>query len=238
MRLILFLLLSNVNGFIFNNPVNNILIKPKLTSRLEPLFDSNMTPNKPTDTPKPLYDPNMEMIRIKPLSSIIYYEMTNYKRLEIQEDINNRTNSRFVINTNYIHVSQYDYNNNQSRCQIFVYVYDKETQLTGEYILESIEYNVPRTESLICSFYENNRKFYTSFSYYQYAMDNGNYDANFDIKFIYQDEKYYKNYNPFSKVSYVPSYSYNSELKYRNNYWKKANKITYYKNYINYYLID
>jgi len=235
--LCLFLLLLNVNGFIFESTYRRMQIKPKQLTQLKPLNEeSNMNPNKPTINPYQY--PDMDIIHIYPMSSIIYYEITNEKRLEMQEEINNKTDNRFIINMNYIYVSQYDYNNNQSRCQIFVYVYDKETKLTGEYILESMDYDVPRTESLICSFYEMNKRFYTSFSYYQYAMDTSNYNEELNINFIYYDDKFYRNYNPFNKISYTPIYAYNSELKYKGIHWKKSDKITYYKNYINYYLID
>jgi hypothetical protein len=187
---------------------------------------------------KPIYNSFSDINYVIHNSIIFYYELNDVKKIEIQNEINKNTNNRFNININNIYVSLYDYSDNyldekKSKCQIFVSVYDHLNNLNGHYILETKEYKKCNEQNLIYSFYENNEKFYTSFSCYQYYSDSVNYinDLNFD--FIYDNNIYYKNIGNYKKISYTPNYIYSSELKYKNIHWKKSNKVIYYK--INFY---
>ena len=177
------------------------------------------------------------LYQIKPYNTIIYYELNNEKKIEIQNEINKIINNKYIINTNNIYISLYDYSDeynhqNNCKCQIFVYVHDIQNNLDGQYILKTKEYNKINTESLINSFYENNKEFYISFSYYKNYLDNVNYINDIKFDFIYEKEQPYllNIANMCDKISYTPSYTYTSELKYKNIVWNKSNKIIYYKN--------
>jgi hypothetical protein len=185
---------------------------------------------------QPLIKPITNLYQIKPFSTIIYYNVDNFKIMEIQDDINKKTNNRFTIKTNNIYVSLYEYSEdyleeNKSKCQLFVYVYDNLNNLDGQYILESTDYNKNNNDkSLITSFYEHNQDFCTSFSYYKDNLDNINYEDELKFNFIYENNRYLRNLGIFDKTSYIPRYIYSSELKFKDTHLKKSNKIIYYRN--------
>jgi len=184
---------------------------------------------------KPLSSSVNNLYQVKPYKTIIYYDLNNDKKIEIQDEINKKTNNKYIINTNNIYVSLYNYcddcgNENKSKCQIFVYVHDIVNNLNGQYILETKEYEQINDQTLI-TFYENNKIFYTSFSYYKYHLDNVNYLNDIKFDFIYENNQpYLRNINSLcDKINYTPSNIYSSELKYKGVVWKKSNKIIYYR---------
>ena len=185
---------------------------------------------------KPQYNSISNFYCIEPFNTIITYDIDHLKIMEIQNEINEKTNNRFIIKKNNIYISIYDYSDNnhkehKSKCQIFVYVYDSLNNIYGQYILETKQYNNNNNnKSIIFSFYESNQQFYTSFSCYQYNYDNINYTNDLIFNFIYDNNKYFKNTNIYDKISYFPSYIYSSELRYKNTLWKKSNQVFYYKN--------
>jgi hypothetical protein len=190
---------------------------------------------------KPIYSSSSDQYYVKHNSIIFYYELIDIKKIEIQNEINKNTKNRFNINANNIYMSLYDYSNNnldenKSKCQIFVSVHDQLNNLDGHYILETKEYNKCK-KSLVYSFYENNEKFYISFSCFQSYSDNVNYMNDLKFDFMYDNNTYYKNIGNYDKISYTPSYIYCSELKYKNMYWKKSSKVIYYRYNIYYKLL-
>ena len=192
---------------------------------------------------KPHYNTLSDFYYIEPFNTIICYELDHTKVMEIQNEINEKTNNRFIINNDNIYISLYDYSDDigksKSKCQIFIYVYDNINKLHGQYILETKEYNKNNNnKSVIFSFYESNQQFFTSFSYYQHNYDNVYYSNNLIFNFIYYNNKYFKNINSYDKISYTPSYIYCSELRYKDMYWKESNRIIYYKSNFIYKYIE
>lgn len=193
---------------------------------------------KPKILNKQILYSRTSLYEIKPLNTIIFYNLCLDHKNDIQNEINIKTNNRFEIKNNNIYISLYDCiedNKTMLVCQIFVYVHDHQNKLDGQYILESKEYKYSDIKSLICSFYESNPIFRCSFSYYQYNLDNFNYDNYLSFDFIYKiingEQIYLKNIgNGNNEQSYIPVYEYCSEFKYKNIFWEKSNKIIYYKN--------
>lgn len=190
---------------------------------------------------KPIYT-SSDFYHIDSLNTIICYDLNCIKIMEIQDEINKKTNNRFTINKNNIYISLYDYYHNyleeKSKCHIFVYVHDNLNNLDGQYILETKEYEKNNNKNLIYSFYESNKHFHTSFSCYHYNLDNINHSNDLTFNFIYDNNKYLKNINMCDKISYIPTYIYSSELVYKNIFWEKSNKVIYYRNKFIYKYID
>ena len=114
---ILFLLFFKVNSFLM---------------RSEPIFLN-----------KYKIEPLSNLYEIKPHNTIIYYDLSYDHKINIQNDINEKTNDRFEIKNDNIYLSLHDYVEDDkvmSVCQIFVYVHDNKNNLDGQYILESKNY--------------------------------------------------------------------------------------------------
>lgn len=191
---------------------------------------------------KPLFNSHNNLYQIKPLNTIVHYNLEYETKLKIQNEINNKTNNKYIMNTDNIYIAFYDYsdkdNENKSKCQVFVNVHDIENNLDGQYILETIEYKKIYEQGILFSFYENNKNFYTSFSCYRNFLDEMNYMSDLKFDFIYEhNQPYLKNIASNQKPYYTPSFIYSSELKYKNVLWKKSSKIIYYKNSFYYKII-
>jgi hypothetical protein len=185
-----------------------------------------------------------EIYEIKSGSTIISYNLSSDNKNKIQKDINDKTNNKYLIKDDNIYLSLYNYSNNKeiiSTCQIFVYVHDYENNLYGQYILESKEYKQMNMNSRLISFHETNPIFYCGFSYYQYKLDNINYDNNLFFDFIYkiQDNKpvYLKKIGYTKIQNYIPVYQYSSVFRYKDVYWNNSSKIIYYRDNFSYKII-
>ena len=191
---------------------------------------------KPTIINKQPITYNSDLYEVKPHHTVLSYNLNIDHKIDIQNEINQKTNKRFMINDDNIYITLHDCIYEETLCmkfQVFVYVHDYKNQLNGQYILESKEYKIVNNKNIICSFYDNNLSFYSSFSYYQYNIDQYNYNNSLSFDFIYNNlddkELYLKNIGIGTKQSYTPNYNYISEFKYKNRFWKKSDKIFYYK---------
>jgi hypothetical protein len=170
------------------------------------------------------------LYEVSPINTIIYYDLDKTQKINIQNNIND---DRFIINNDLIYVSLHNINesgNIITRFIIFLYVHDKLNNLYGQYILESKDYKKFDNYNF-CSYYELNSIFYCNFSYHKYYLDNINYNTDISFDFIYKNETntYLRNVGTSNKISYIPTYLYTSELRYKNMSWKKSNKIIYYE---------
>lgn len=175
---------------------------------------------------------------VGPINTILYYNLDELQQINIQNEINIESDNRFNINNPQIYVSLHDFkvdhDNVITKFEIFVCVYDKINNLNGQYILESKNYTKSDDKSIIRSFFESNSKYFCSLSYYPYNLDDVNFNIDISFDFIYhkQDDNdlYLRNIgNCINKISYIPIYQYTSEFKYKNMFWKKSNKIIYFK---------
>ena len=182
--------------------------------------------------------PKYNLYEVGPINTILYYNLDEQQQFNIQNEINIESDNRFNINNPQIYVSLHDlkidHDNIITKFEIFLYVYDKINNLNGQYILESKNYTKFDDKSIIRSFFESNSKYFCSLSYYPYILDDINFNIDISFDFIYykqdNNELYLRNIgNSINKISYIPIYQYASELKYKNMFWKKSNKIIYFK---------
>jgi hypothetical protein len=188
-------------------------------------------------------------LNILPSKTIAYYRLDINQKNEIAKSINTRFEFEPIyIDQNltyYLCLTLVDYkldNILDSKCQLFVYVKDKETNKYGQYILESTRYNnglYINLETIMRSFYSNNSNYYAYISYYQNRLDINYYNNINYFDFIYENCTYYKNNNLIkSNMMFYPEYQHVSQLKYKNYMWYTADLIIYYKNDCNYTIID
>jgi len=187
-------------------------------------------------------------INIQPFKTIAFYKLNTDQKKLISKSIN----KRFIIEpihidnnlTEYLGLTLFKYNTSDSnrlsyKCQLFVYVKDIETNLLGQYILESVEYKdglYIDNECVLCSFYCNNSNYFSFISYHQHKYDIYYYNNYNYFDFIYENKTYYKNINndSISNIIRYPHSRYISQLNYKNMIWNEANLIIYYKNSFNY----
>ena len=180
------------------------------------------------------------LLNIQPFKTIAYYKLQPEQKNKIANLINNRfimepitTNNESptfylgITLTNYLNLNKY---------QLFVDVKDIETNMYGQYIIESIEYkNNIRQESILCSFYYNN-DYYCHFSYYRDYYDT-NHNNHYYFDFIYENNTFYKNIlnnTQFNNIIKKPNNVFISQLKYKNMSWYNADIILYYINSFTY----
>lgn len=205
--LLFFILFSQVNAFLITHKYN-LLMKTKI----------NLSP---------------EYYHIEPNSIIMTFNINNEHKYNLQNEINDKINDRFIIHTNNIYVSLHDYTKDNltkvtNTFQIFLYVHDILNNSTGRYILESKDYFKITSKSIICSFYDSTKNYQINFGC-QFNYDNINY-SDYDFDFIYDNGKYFKNINTNNqKVHFTPRFIYSSIFRYKDIYWKKSNNIIYYK---------
>ena len=207
--LFLFILCSQVNSFLILSK-HNFFIKTRINAL-------------------PKY------YHIQPNSIITSFNINKENKTEIQNEINKKTNNKFIIYTNNIYVSLHDYTKDNSTkitstFQIFVYVHDILNNLKGQYILESKDYIKKESNSSICSYYDQTINYQINFGCCQFKYDQMDYNSNYVVEFMYDNGKYYKNMNTYNyKVNYTPQFIYSSIFKYKDMYWEKSNNIIYYR---------
>jgi hypothetical protein len=179
---------------------------------------------------KPINTLKYSLYEVGPINTIIYYNLDGNQKTNIKNEIDE---NRFTMNSDQIYISLHDVKESNeviTKLEIFLYVHDKLNNMNGQYILQSKNYK-KFDKSIICSFYESNPTFFCNLSYYQYNLDNVNFNTDLLFDFIYQNSTntFLINIGTSNKVSYIPTYLYTSEFKYKKMHWKKSDKVIYYK---------
>jgi len=197
--------------------------------------NSFLLPRKQNFFKKNIINASPEYYHIQPNNIIITFNLSMEDKTNIQYDINEKTNNKFIIHTDNIYVSLHDYTKDNlikitSTFQIFVIVHDILNDLKGNYILESKDYIKKDSKTRICSFYDCTKTYKINFICCNFNNDNMNYHINHDFKFIYDNGNYYKIIDTYNqKLNFTPQFIYSSIFKYKDMYWEKSNNVIYYR---------